>query len=192
MYDGSVGLAMPASQTVNYTRYGYLKISVEPIDEPDSVYFTDQSPSFRMIFENISDRTITSRDGRDVVKWFLALGSDGQMLNSGSIDFSIGPGEIHEEVIEPGLLAYEENAVLGIGSTALIGNHQNDEDPIQFSPSQSERITKELYSFPVWDRSHYRAIHEQPKQMTKWVMFFGGLTAVLAVIQIALISARMT
>jgi hypothetical protein len=183
---------MPATQTVNYGNYDDLRISVEPVDEPESVYFTDQSPTFNVNIKNTSEKTVTSVDQKGAVRWVLALGSDHQPVNSGSIDFCIGPDETHTEEIEVGLLAYEENAVLGVTGTGVIDQQEGDETEIRYSPKKSDYIKQELYTFPIWDRSHYESIHEQPKQMTKWVMFFGGITAVLAVIQIALIFARLT
>lgn len=185
---------MPASQKVEYTRYGYLDVSAKPVEEPDSVYFTDQSPKFEILIENKTDRRVETTEGRDLMDWGLAVGpSTEQFISGGSIDASLEPGGTHREIIEPGLLAYEENAVLGISGVSIYGNHKEEDDgPIKFGSNGKSSIKKVLYSFAIWDRSHYNSIHEQPKKLQKWVLRFGGLTALLASIQLALIVARST
>lgn len=181
---------MPASQTVDYTNKGYLKISIEPNEHPDSVYFTDQSPSFDIVIENTADRAVRSPENRSSLKWALSLGDGKRQISTGKVDFSIEPGETYRERIEPGLLAYEDNAVLGV-ATATLNDSQETDAPISIYASKSDEINKVLYTFPIWDRSHYNAIHEQPKRMTKWVIFFGGLTALLAAIQVGILIGQL-
>lgn len=177
---------MPASQTVDYGGHGYLQVDIEPKSEPESVYFTDQTPIFEITIENLTNRNIEGMDGRPPIGWVLGVGpSLEETIAHGGINCALGPGETQTTEIEPGLLAYEKNAVLGLARlNGMSGDHDRGGDPIEMKAGPRGRIDQILYTFTIWDRSHYEAIHEQPKKLQKWVVVFGALTAILATIQV--------
>jgi hypothetical protein len=180
---------MPASQSANVTQHGFVEVSIDPIDEPEDVYFTEQRPQFEIVIENKSDREVKSRDGNRFtgLVWAVELGSDqAKTLASGEIDFSLQPDETHRELIDLGLLGYEGNAVISVGGASVSG-HNKDTGPITIGTSTGSSGTSEvLYTFPIWDRSHYDTVHEQPKRLQKVIILFGALAAGFSAFQIAI------
>lgn len=179
---------MPASQTVDLTRYGYLELSIEAVSEHQDVYFTDQSPRFELIMRNKTDRVLKSREGDYFTgfQWILELGAGKEKtLAKGTVEFTLQPGETQRELVEPGLLGYEGNAVLGVRGSDLSGGRDKGEEPIEFGINlKGDTLTSVLYTFTIWDRSHYKTVHEHPKMLQKWIIFFAGLTSILAILQL--------
>jgi hypothetical protein len=179
---------MPASQTVCYTDNEYVELSINAIDEPDDVYFTHQTPEFELVMKNTTERHIKNLDRKSGLRWVLALGpGESHVLAGGDIDLSIGPGDTQRETISPGLLGYEGNAVLGVTGVSLSGSHNSGEGPIRYGKGPNDALKHILYTFTIWDRSHYEAVHEQPKRLQKWIIGFGGLTAFLAALQLSIL-----
>jgi hypothetical protein len=179
-------VGVPASQTLDYTHHGYLELRINPIDEPENVYFTEQRPKFEIVVSNKSDRYVTTK-GEGGMRWILGIDPTGQeTIASGSFHFHLDPGEEHTEVIEPGLLAYESNAVMGVTGVSTTETKRSGKDAILFDVGIQDNIKKILYTFTIWDRSHYDAVHEQPKKLQKWVVYLSVLVVVLAVIQLGI------
>lgn len=187
---------MPAAQSVDYRDEGYLEISVEPIDEPDSVYFTRHRPEFDLVFRNRTDMEIRTRqdDEWTGIRWILELEPGGdEILATGNVDLSVAPGGEERKRIEPGLLAYEANAVLGVAGGAIRGEVGRGDEHIEVETIQSvDDISHILYTFTIWDESHYEAVHEQPKRLQKKVVTLARLTAFLAFLQLTAIVAIRT
>lgn len=179
---------MPASQTVDYGDRGYLEISIEPIGEPESVYFTGDKPEFDLVIKNLTNRKIRTRDGNTWagIRWVLEIEPGvGKKLAGGGIDLSIPPGGEQRERIELGLLAYETSAVLGVGGFGLTGGDRESDEPLVFDAGSSQEVVSQvLYTFSIWDRSHYEAVHQQPKRLQWLIVIFAFLTAVLAATQL--------
>jgi hypothetical protein len=179
---------MPASQTIDYGDRGLLKISIEPIDEPESVYYTEDKPEFDLVIRNQTNREIQTREGDKWagLRWVVEIEPGVEKtLASGGIDLSIPPGGKQRERITPGLLAYETSAVLGVGGFGLSGVDEGSDEPLVFDAGSSQEVVSQvLYTFTIRDRSHYDAVHEQPKRLQWMVVGFGFLTAVLAATQL--------
>lgn len=60
---------MPASQAVDVFRG--LTVEVKPVDEEPDVFFTDQSPKFKLIVRNVTDYNFV--EGSELT-WYLAIG----------------------------------------------------------------------------------------------------------------------
>lgn len=181
---------MPAKQTVDYGNKGYLDISIELIDEPESVYFTEDEPTFEFVMRNKTDRVIQGTSGSSGLRWEIELGPGvgAGRLASGEIELEIEPNGVQREMISPGLLAFEGNAVLGVMIGVADDVDEDSDEPIEFTFSGAMQV---LYTFTIWDRSQYEAIHEHPKRLQekvvslqKWVIGLAGLTALLALIQV--------
>lgn len=186
---------MPATQTVDYRDEGYLQISIEPVDEPDDVYFTEHRPEFDLVFRNKTDKEIRTREVGDWtgVRWILELEPGGeQILATGNVDLSIAPGGEERVRIEPGLLAYEANAVLGVAGGAIRKETGDGDEYIEVETTAlKNEISHILYTFTIWDESHYEAVHEQPKRLQekmvsqqRLVIVLAALTAILALLQV--------
>lgn len=175
---------MPASTEVDY-RKDMIRVWVEPLDEPDGVYFTDESPEFELVVKNETDRKVTTHEG-DGIYWTLAIGpgipkaykQDGEKIE-------IEPGGEQRIRVGGELLAHEGNASIAINrAVRLRGGIDND--PLILDPTFKSENLQNLYTFTIWDRSHYEAVHEQPKRLQKWVVFLSLLVALLAAIQIVI------
>lgn len=183
---------MPANQTIDYGNRGYLEVDIEPIDEPESVYYTGDKPEFDLVISNQTNREIQTREGDRWagLRWVLEIEPGvGKKLAGGAIDLSIPPGGEQRERIKPGLLAYETGAVLGVGGFGLSGDDQENDEPLVFDAGSSQEVVSQvLYTFTIWDRSHYEAVHEQPKRLQLLVIVFAFLTAVLAAVQLYILA----
>lgn len=184
---------MPAKQKIDYRNLGYLEITIDPDEEPENVYFTCDEPKFDLVFRNKTDKEIRTREDESWtgVQWVLELepGADTK-LAIGDVRLSIEPGREHRERIKPGLLAYESNAVLGLTGGGVELKDEDEDEFIELSSNISQKyIDHILYTFTIWDKSHYEAVHEQPKRLMKYIIGFGFLTVILAAMQLYVVAA---
>lgn len=177
---------MPASTEIYYSRYENIRIGVEPVEEPDSVYFTDEAPEFELVITNETDRHVTSYEDEGVI-WVLALGTGiPEAYKWESEEVEIEPHGEQRIRIGGELLAHEGNASIAINRNIGFRGNSSD-DPIVLDPGPFDKENlRNLYTFTIWDRSHYEEVHEQPKRLQKWVVFLSVLVALLAAIQIAI------
>ena len=164
---------MPASQK----RDDHLLVEAKPLTPPEHVYFTDQRPEFEI--------SVTNKSGHDLgpdaqIRWIIGIGS-GQPdpVQTGFIDVPLVDGETISEVIGDELLAYDGHGVLGVAYGGIYG----DEGDKKLHSRDSSHIHP-LYTFTVWDRSLFETVHEQPKNLQRWVVRLSGLVALLAAIQV--------
>lgn len=177
---------MPAEQTIDYGGRGWVEISIEPVDKPKSVYFTDENPAFILVFRNMTDLEVRTDEGKAGVRWVLELGARNQkQLATGDIHLTLEPEDVRRERIEPGLLAYDGTAVLGVsGFSVSEGYGKDDTGPIViYAQGDPIPLAQVLYTFPVWDRDFYEAVYEHPKHLQRYVIGLAFITAVLAALQ---------
>lgn len=177
---------MPASSEVFYTRYEKIRIDVDPLHEPDRVYFTDEAPEFELVLMNETDQHVTSYEDEGIY-WALALGTGiPEAYKWESEEVEIEPHGEQRITIGGELLAHEGNASIAINrNIGLRGG--KDHDPLTLDPTPYNKDNLlNLYTFTIWDRSHYEAVHEQPKRLQKWVVRLSILVALLATIQIVI------
>lgn len=175
---------MPASTELYYQRYENIRVSVEPFQEPDRVYFTDESPEFELVLSNETDRHVTSHEGEGIY-WVLALGTGiPEAYKWGTEEVKIEPHGEQRIRIGGELLAHEGNASIAINrNLSLRGGRDHDPIILDAGPFDKQNL-QTLYTFSIWDRSHYEEAHEQPKRLQRWVVLLSLLVALLAAIQI--------
>lgn len=175
---------MPASTELYYQRYENIRVSVEPFQEPDRVYFTDESPEFELVLSNETDRHVTSHEGEGIY-WVLALGTGiPEAYKWGTEEVKIEPHGEQRIRIGGELLAHEGNASIAINrNLSLRGGRDHDPIILDAGPFDKQNL-QTLYTFSIWDRSHYEEVHEQPKRLQRWVVLLSLLVALLAAIQI--------
>ncbi|UHQ98025.1 hypothetical protein HYG81_20610 (plasmid) [Natrinema zhouii] len=147
---------MPASQEID----DYLTVNAKPIRPPDSVFFTDQSPEFEVEIANSSEYHFT--EGSQIT-WATAIG-DGRPrpVHSGTIDIDLEPNESKTYIVEDDLLSFEGHGVFGIAFGGHSGQDTSNPRKLHSRPAKDY---DPLYTFTVWDRSHYETVHEQPKDL---------------------------
>lgn len=184
---------MPADREVQYHRsLDGLTVRVEPIDSKD-IYFTDEDPEFDLIVENGLDRPVITREEEGII-WVLGVGQDAPDPEyAQSIEIDLEPGEIQKHRIGGELLAYEGNGVIGINRGSTLYGGADADTVIIEAQDPSLGGYRWLYTFTVWDESHYNAIHEQPQKLLRWslIMSLGVLiaalvTAAVGIVRIAL------
>ena len=177
---------MPASKEIYYHRYQNIRVWVEPLHEPDRVYFTDESPEFDLVLSNETDRHVTTHEDEGIY-WVLAIGPgipEAYKWRSEKVD--IEPHGEQRIRIGGELLAHEGNASIAINQNVTLRGGK-DHEPIILDVSRFHKENlRNLYTFTIWDRTHYESIHEQPKRLQKWVVVLSVLVVLLAVIQIVL------
>ncbi|UHQ98242.1 hypothetical protein HYG81_19350 (plasmid) [Natrinema zhouii] len=164
---------MPASQKLE----NHFTVEAEPVIEPDPVFFTDESPEFDLKVTNNEDFEIGNGA---TIRWVLAIGSGKpEPVHKGGERVILDPGETKTYRVGGDLLSYDGHGVFGVAYGSPLGN-----DGTRKLHTRSHDSYKPLYSFSVWDRSQYDAVHEQPKRNQKWIVASSILVAILAIIQV--------
>lgn len=178
---------MPASKPTEVFRG--LTAGIEPVGSEPEVFFTDQSPAFRLTLRNTSENTFV--DGCSL-RWYLAIG-DGmpEPVHTGLVEFELEPEEKTEFVIGEDLLAFAGHGVVGIRMRrASVKNDTN----INVSAGRESARYIPLYSFSVWDQSEYESQHEYPLRLQKLAVYLTAGIVVFSILSllVALINLFVT
>lgn len=192
---------MPASQPVTF--HEGLEATVEPIDEGQdsdltlfqrarnevepgktpggrrTIYFTDERPRFTVEITNNTEYDFIEGSS---VSWYIAIG-DGmpEPVYQGKLDIEIPQGESREYEFGGELLAFEGHGVIGLDAGGHSGKGGSMERELH---AGSGTNYSPAYSFSVWDRDHYRVIHERPKEMQRTAMMITFLVAMIGMFQL--------
>lgn len=101
------------------------------------------------------------------------------------------PGEELRKRIGGELLGFGGNGVIGINSGMSLS--ENADGSIEIHPQKPSRGGyRWLYTFTVWDKSHFEAAHEQPRKLLKYslvgtvaIFLAAMITAAVGLIQLA-------
>lgn len=171
---------MPASQTVDAFKDKGLLIDIEPISQEPTVYFTDQSPRFRLIIRNRTEFNFVEGSS---IRWVIAIGSGmPSPIYSEAIDIEVPAGEEREYEIGGKLLAFEGHGVIGVSAGGALGSG----DPNYELRERRAQSYDAVYTFSVWDRSQYESLHETPKKLQRASLYLTGAVVFFALIQIVL------
>ncbi len=167
---------MPASQKV--TVGDGIEFVVEPVEDPDPVYYTDQSPGFNI--------RITNNDGKwelgpeSEFRWNIEI--DGREVFSETKKFGpLDHGESTSITVGDRVLAYEGHGVFGIGAGGATGRKNDDRWDLR-----SKKRGTPAYSFSVWDKSHYVASIDRPKLFQKTLIATTLVLIIFAAVQISI------
>ncbi|QKY21205.1 hypothetical protein B4589_012775 [Halolamina sp. CBA1230] len=192
---------MPASQPIIF--HDGLEARVDPIDERQdseltlfqraknevepgktsggrrTIYFTDERPRFTVEITNNTEYDFVEGSS---VSWYIAIG-DGmpEPVYQGKLDIEIPQGESREYEFGGELLAFEGHGVIGLDA----GGHSGKGDSVQRKlHAGSGANYSPAYTFSVWDRDHYRVIHERPKEMQRLATMTTLLVAMIGIFQL--------
>ncbi|MFC7251091.1 hypothetical protein ACFQJ5_14750 [Halomicroarcula sp. GCM10025324] len=169
---------MPATQTI--TIFDGLEIKVEPVEEPDPVYFTSDEPEFNIHLRN-NDAEYEFSEGSALL-WTIET-NPMQVVHSGEVEFGpLDHGEETTVTVGGKVLAYEGHGVLGVASGA---SGTNDSHRWELNAGRRNSADP-AYSFSVWDESDYNASIRRPKRMQLAMVGTSVILIVFALIQILL------
>jgi len=170
---------MPATQTI--TVFDGLEIEVEPVEEPDPVYFTSDEPEFKIHLRNNDAKYDFSEESE--IRWTIET-NPMQVVHTGEVKFgTLDRGEETTVTVGNKVLAYEGHGVLGIATSGASGKGNSDRRKLN---AGNQRSAEPAYSFSVWDESDYNASIRRPKQMQLAMIGTSAILIVFALIQILL------
>lgn len=149
---------MPATQVIDV--FDGLEFQVEPVEEPDPVYFTSDEPEFKIHINNDDSKYEYTDDSE--IRWTIESSPD-HVYHTGVVEF--GPlvhGEETTVIVGGRGLAYEGHGVFGISIGGAGGETESGRRELS---SGRERDSQPAFSFHVWDKSHYKAAIERPKRL---------------------------
>lgn len=170
---------MPASQTLE--TYDGLEISAEPLTEPHPVFYTEENPKFRITIKN-DNAKFDFIEGSSL-RWTIETDPK-EVVYTDIVEF--GPLDDGDEIsldVGGSVLAYEGHGVFGVS----IGNAKEVDDSHRRKlPHNFVDYSYPLYSFSVWDKSHYQASVRQPKRLQIGLLVTSVALIFFALIQIYL------
>lgn len=170
---------MPATQTINI--FDGLEINVEPVEEPDPVYFTSDVPEFNIHLRN-NDAKYEFSEGSEIL-WTIET-NPMQVVHAGEVEFGpLDHGEETTVTVGGKVLAYEGHGVLGIATSGAAGKNESHRWELN---SGRRNSADPAYSFSVWDESDYNASIRRPKHMQLAMVGTSVILIVFALIQILL------
>ena len=163
---------MPAQRSYGPKQFEEdFKIWVEgDLERRKNVYFTDQSPCFRIFVENTGEKPIQ-------IETFSRLSFEESSKSHESeasqrIETVLDPGEREEFRHEVDMLAYQGSAALSIDGISL----REYEDRIE-TRNTHNRLFR-LYTFVVYDRDYYKVNYLRPR----WTQYIAMILSVIVVL----------
>lgn len=170
---------MPATQVIDV--FDGLEFHVEPVQEPNPVYFTSDEPEFNVHIRNTGAEYEFSDES--AFRWTIET-NPMQVVHTGEVEFgSLCHGEETTVTVGERVLAYEGHGVLGISIGGASGKGDTDRRKLN---AGRESGARPAYSFHVWDRSHYKASIERPWKLQLAMVFTSLALIVFAVIQVGI------
>jgi len=170
---------MPATQTIDV--FDGLEFNVEPVEEPDPVFFTSDNPEFNVHIRN-NDAKYDFSEG-STFRWTIET-NPMQVVHTNEVEFGpLDHGEETTVTIGGKVLAYEGHGVVGIATSGASGTKESGRRELLTGRANS---ADPAYSFHVWDNSHYDASIQQPKRLQRAMFGTSVLLIVFALIQVLL------
>lgn len=170
---------MPASRSVDV--FKGLIVEIEPKNEEQEVYFTDESPEFKMVVQNPTKYNFESGSA---IRWVIAIGSGMPSPVYNEVQsIEVPPGEEREYEIGGELLAFEGHGVVGVSAGGAKGRGEPDYE----LRDRKARSYEAAYTFSVWDRSQYESLHERPRDLQKASIALSVAIVVFTIVQITIL-----
>lgn len=172
---------MPASREHLFVDNGtgYLRISIEDDIGRQSVYFTDQEPTFSVVLDNLVDKPV--RVEPQVYIEFEEQDSD--IFRSEKYPTTVPAEESVVHSFPVDLLPYQGTAIVGLRG-AFRSNIQDEGERYRIERLSETRTKNPLYTCMVFDRDFYRANYFRPKWAQYIAAFLAGLVVLIGIIQI--------
>lgn len=133
-----------------------LKFEIEgDLEDGNTVYFTDQSPSFTVTATNTSDKPI---DGHTWVRISFDESSESYGHENQQLDCTLDSGESNTVQFELDMLSYQGNAAITIDR---IGVNERDDEYNLYTHGASSR--RRIYTFMIYDRDYYKVNYLYPR-----------------------------
>jgi len=170
---------MPATQTIEV--FDGLEFSVEPVEEPDPVYFTSDKPEFNVHIRNRDAKYDFSEGSK--FQWTIET-DPMEVIHAGEAEFGpIDRGEETTVTVGGEVLAYEGHGVFGISAGSASPASGTDRHELR---SGGVNTAEPTYSFHVWDNSHYAASVRRPKRLQIAMFLTSVMLILFAAFQILL------
>lgn len=159
-----------------------LKFAVEPVPTPAPVYFTDQTPAFRVLVTNDCADYEFAEDCE--FTWEIEMdGPTDEPLHAGTATFGpLAAGETEAVRIGGEPLAYEGHGVLSIG----VGNAISTNGEFWRIDCEHQPETDPVYTFSVYNKHHYLEAHRRPRRLRSAILFASSVLILVAFVQVAL------
>jgi hypothetical protein len=160
-----------------YTTYEdekILRISAGVDDEPQEVFFTNESPTFELRVENLSDKPVTYH-----CTWGVSIGNE-RLFITDSSELNIAPEETIKRSINPSLLAVQDSGHVFVRFPDTV----NDYEYYEITSSIDE--TSAVYTFSVWDENFYKTNYTWPRRAQYASAILSVLIVLVGVTQLLL------
>jgi|GEM_PF-1104886 hypothetical protein len=154
---------------------GDLEPSRSPISDSKTVYFTDQSPTFRYTITNGSDEHIATQFRLHLS--YQESDRDHEYGQSKTVNFDLDPGESTTGEFSTNMLPYQGTASVGVRTVFVRDNRE------EISFKKRDGIYQ-LYTFMVYDRDYYRVNYLRPRYAQYGAAILSALIVSLAAIQL--------
>ena len=162
---------MPGYQTVSLDDLAEFTVHGDT-EGRNTVYFTDQHPSFRIEVKNISDGVISGGFAAAII--FDTTGPTNTPEEQ--YRMSLEEGETNEVIFEPGLLAHQGTAILTVFKGGGFEQCLPEEQPSTMA--QPPQAGEPAHTFTVWDRDFYRVNYLRPR----WTQYVAAILAILIIL----------
>lgn len=177
---------MPANREVTLTDEsnidGEVTISANLQNVDSGVYYTDEELEFTIEISNDTNYTLTG----PYVEVVVAIGdAKPEPFYSGTYQKDdIPPGETATIDESVDAMVLEGHVKVGIATPLLPSTNPATKETGFMARLGDQDGYEPLASFSVWDRDHYREIHERPQEMQEVASFTSLAVVFLAIIQV--------
>jgi len=178
---------MPASQEVSIGLG--LKANIEPVAEPEHVFFTDQKPKFKATIKNVGENLFLSGSKFKTVFKITGSGDSYAQVFIHELDEPLEIGEERSWRFGNRLLGYEGHAVVGFNQGGARGSGGSDGYTARINSRPN--VSEPAYTFSVWDESQYKALHTIPLKWQRRAFWLSVALLVIAVAQITFFGLQL-
>jgi len=173
---------MPSKQEVEIYEFhetgNRVTASVEPVDHPSPIYYTDEAPEFEVTVTNGLEADV---DEDSEIAWYMASDA-GAVIQEGRIQTPLDSGESGTYVIGGENLAHEGHATISFDMAGV----RNPSGPeASLSPGRSHSPSgNPAYSFRIHDRETYERTHRKPLRYQKVTIALSVIIILVGLIQL--------
>jgi len=154
---------------------------VSPSVNKRTVFFTDESPEFRIKVENLADKKI-----KGPLTFFLGYGTGTfEHIDRETFEVEIEPDSHEYVTLDGNLLTYQGNGVICHEPPTNFNSDPNDGDYFDIYSNKSGEY-EPLFTFTIWDRHFYRMNYQWPRRAQFASAILAVLIVLVGIIQILL------
>jgi hypothetical protein len=143
---------------------------IRPKVSDNTVFFTDESPEFKIKVENLTDRSI-----QGPLTIFIGYGTGTfEHTDRERIQVDLDAGETEVFAFGGYLLSYQGNGIIAHHPPT---NFRGDDEEVEIYSKEADKY-EPLYSFTIWDRHFYKINYTWPRR----AQFASAILAVLIIL----------